>query len=167
MKEFDALYKRRPEPKDRLLSKVQANDKGCWIWTGYTRRYNSRSDGYGEFRLYGVKEYAHRAAYLLFKGPIPNGMELDHLCRNRNCVNPTHLETVTHAENILRSLWHHYKLQRDHCPNGHRYTEQTTGYAANNRSILNPGKRFRRCKICKANGQRRYNAKKRSSKEIR
>lgn len=72
-------------------------ETGCWLWTGGTR------GGYGRLKLtdYGTME-AHRASYELHKGKIPEGMQLDHLCRNRSCINPDHLEPVTLQENIRR-----------------------------------------------------------------
>lgn len=70
---------------------------GCWNWVG-----GQSSDGYGVWSLRGaVTRRAHRIMYERHKGPIPQGLQLDHLCRNRLCVNPDHLEPVTNRENIL------------------------------------------------------------------
>lgn len=86
--------------EERFWAKVDRRDGGdCWPWLGTTT-----STGYG---LFGVPREdrtvgAHRYAYELVVGPIPTGLELDHLCRVRNCVNPAHLEPVTHAENLRR-----------------------------------------------------------------
>jgi HNH endonuclease len=69
---------------------------GCWLWTGKTW------NGYGKFIVGGRTMAAHRYAYELFSGPIPDGLELDHVCRVRSCVNPAHLEACTHRENTNR-----------------------------------------------------------------
>lgn len=73
---------------------VSKENGGCWPWQGFTD-FNS----YGRFSRYGL---AHRFAYEFLVGPIPKGLEIDHLCRNKSCVNPDHLEAVTHRENIRR-----------------------------------------------------------------
>jgi hypothetical protein len=88
----------RPDPAERLLSKVEVADSGCWEWTAA-----KDPTGYGRFSVARSMDYAHRAAYKLLVGPIPAGLDLDHLCRNRGCVNPDHLEPVTRRENLLRS----------------------------------------------------------------
>lgn len=75
---------------------------GCWLW-----RAGKTAAGYGQFgkgRLPGGSHRAHRLAYWLVIGPVPDGKELDHLCRNRACVNPAHLEPVSHGENVRRGL---------------------------------------------------------------
>lgn len=87
---------------DRLAEKFRAASGGCWEWTG-----GRSAAGYGMIRDEGqVVVYAHRALYQLLVGPIPEGLELDHLCRNRACVNPAHVEPVTHEENMRRAAPH-------------------------------------------------------------
>lgn len=80
----------------RFFAKVTTTDSGCWEWQAF-----KTDKGYGIFKLPGSQK-AHRASYQHFVGPIPDGMEIDHLCANRGCVNPEHLEAVTHSENIRR-----------------------------------------------------------------
>ena len=106
-------------PLDRLLSKTRLVAGGCWMWQGYVRR-----DGYGWFWLRGRNVVAHRAAYQLCVGDIPHGLQLDHLCRNRACVNPDHLEPVTAQVNTLRSTaLPAINALKTHCPRGHPYVE--------------------------------------------
>ena len=88
---------RRPSPLDRFLAKVQLSLL-CWEWLGAVG-----SSGYGVFWAGPGLRLAHRYAYEALVGPIPDGLDLDHLCGNTCCVNPAHLEPVTHAENVRRA----------------------------------------------------------------
>ena len=81
---------------ERLLCKYRIDDNGCWSWLRPGHR------GYGGFSMHGRKCAAHRVVYEMMRGPIPAGLELDHLCRNRACVNPDHLEPVPGKVNVLR-----------------------------------------------------------------
>lgn len=110
---------------ERFEEKVMVDpNSGCWLWT---RGLNP--GGYGSF-FYEKRPsiQAHRAAYLLYVGPIPSGMELDHLCRMRSCVNPNHLEPVTRQENLRRGIGPTLKKAefdaKTHCPKGHKYTQE-------------------------------------------
>jgi len=101
----DDIYRRCvPEP-----------NTGCWLWIG-----NYEAHGYGAIEMKGKRYLAHRYAYLVFKGEIPEGLELDHLCRTPACVNPDHLEAVDHRTNILRGVSPMaFKAKSDTCPRGH------------------------------------------------
>lgn len=105
-------------PEERFHSKYAVAESGCWEWQGA-----NNSNGYGVFWDYdlGRNDGAHRASYRLFVGPIPDGLEIDHLCENTLCVNPAHLEPVTQEENKRRRA-----MRRTHCPNGHPWTAENT-----------------------------------------
>lgn len=102
----------------------------CWNWLGVVD-----SKGYGHMRIGGVQQRVHRASYEAFVGPVPEGLQIDHLCRNRGCVNPGHLEPVSCAENQRRSPL--ANVSKTACPRGHDYAEHGRVYR---------GRRY--CRIC-------------------
>lgn len=127
-------------PLERFLEKVRKTDN-CWIWTG-----GHKAAGYGQFMVNRKKVIAHRWAYEAFVGAIPEGLEIDHLCRNPPCVRPDHLEAVTREENCRRQ-W----LDKTHCVNGHEYTNANTYVWRDRDGYLN-----RRCKTCNREKAREY-----------
>lgn len=107
---------------DRFLSHVTPVPGGCWQWTGYLM-----PNGYAQFSRNGRKQYAHRVAYEFVHGPIPDGLVIDHLCRNRGCANPAHLEAVTQRTNILRGVGFVARRARQtHCIRGHAFDTANT-----------------------------------------
>lgn len=106
------------DPLTRLLSHV---DVGlCWEWTGQLNH------GYGRAHMHGRLMSAHVAIWELLVGPVPDGLELDHLCLNRRCVNPDHLEPVTRGENMRRTRYAAMRRAITHCPQDHEYTPENT-----------------------------------------
>lgn len=105
---------------DRFWSKVEKTDT-CWNWTAC-----KNNTGYGLFSINNMMILSHRFSYELHKGKIPIGLEIDHLCRNRLCCNPDHLEAVTGKENIMRGdtgkAFGQRQKFKTHCPKGHPYS---------------------------------------------
>lgn len=119
--------------EERFWEKVdKAGD--CWLWTA------GKARGYGYIRLNGRTQAAHRVAYAMLVGPIPEGLTLDHLCRNPACVNPAHLEVVSLKENILRGIGASAQHARQtHCIRGHPFDEENTYWCSDGR---------RQCRAC-------------------
>ena len=139
----------------RFWAKVQLPDPdtGCMLWTAA-----KTSAGYGAFRLGGVLYRAHRISFTLAYGEIPQGMVLDHICRNRACVAPEHLEVVSQRENVLRGEGlAAQNSARTHCPRGH-------AYAGANLYVAPDGRRY--CRTCRREKQRNYRRAKRIAQSV-
>ena len=118
-------------PKERLLlNSKRVGD--CWEW-----QLATTPDGYGKAQINGRSWLAHRASYTLFKGTIPLGLTIDHLCQNVRCINPAHLEAVTDTTNKRRSP----KVAKEYCERGHRRTPE---------NIYVCPRGWKTCKICRA-----------------
>lgn len=132
---------------ERFWSKVEKTS-GCWEWRAFR---NAR--GYGQFGVGSLRDgtrrlvLAHRFAYEEERGPIPQGLELDHLCRNPACVRPDHLEPVPHAENVRRGS----KAQATHCVAGHAFSQDNT--------YRHPRTGRRTCKECRRRRLREHYAR--------
>ncbi|MEU6543900.1 HNH endonuclease signature motif containing protein [Streptomyces sp. NPDC046859] len=138
----------KPTLEQKIFSRITEAKSGCWLWTG-TRV----GTGYGQLDIAGRKRPAHRVVYEFLIGEIPGGLDLDHLCRVRHCVNPWHLEPVTRQVNIIRGDKPGINAGKTHCPHGHEYTDENT--------IVYKGSRF--CRACKRERQREYQQKKREA----
>ncbi len=135
--ELPTALKRGGPMRDRLLSKIELSDDGCWLWTAHRDVV-----GYGRLRVGPTSKPAHNLVYEVFVGAVPEGLELDHLCRNRGCVNPEHLEPVTHRENVLRGASPiAAAAAQTHCLRGH-------ALSGDNVYII-PSSGSRQCRTCK------------------
>lgn len=114
----------------------------CWLWTGFCDK-----NGYGRFKDGDVGHRAHRWSYEHFVGPIPEGLQIDHLCRVTGCVRPDHLEAVPAKENVRRTM--PFRERKTHCIHGHEYTAENTLYER-----LPGGTLGRRCRTCRQAGDR-------------
>ena len=129
----------------RLRRRAVVVEGGCWEWQGhldpkgYARVTITTDEG-----TYRAGILAHRLAFETFVGPIPDGLVLDHLCRNRSCINPEHLEPVTQQENIRRSpvAPQAVNARKTHCKHGHEFTPENT------RHYIKNGRPARRCIEC-------------------
>lgn len=133
----------------RIKSKIEILENGCWQWKGYISK-----KGYGTIGYRTKMVRIHRLTYQLLKGSIADGLEIDHLCRNRACCNPLHLETVTSNENTKRSPIH--DRNKTHCKHGHEFTPENTMI------VKKTGQRW--CRTC---GRRRNIVYKRKIKQLK
>lgn len=141
----------------RILKQIAIpmGPNACWRWKGANQ---GPERGYGQVSWMGESMGAHRAAYLILVGPISEGKHLDHLCRNRLCCNPQHLEQVSKRENTLRgegpAAVH---AKKTHCKNGHLLAGDNL---RNLPKVFKAGSTRRQCKKCLAAYNRKYHAKK-------
>jgi HNH endonuclease len=131
--------------QDRFWAKVDRRGPDeCWPWLG-----KLGTTGYGHFTVSYRGHPAHRLAYELVNGPVPDTLVMDHLCRNRGCCNPAHLEPVTNRENILRGVGlPAVHFAKTHCPRGHEYTPENTRWSR--------GGTTRNCRTCAQRAVRGY-----------
>jgi len=138
------------DPIRRFGEKATFQENGCWKWTAYIN-----PDGYGIFcPEHGRLVFAHQFAYKSFRAPIPDGLELDHLCRNRSCVNPWHLELTTHLVNVQRGKAGLQQRTRTHCSKGHPFD-------SNNTYFYNDGQK-RGCLICRRQRSKEHRLRRRA-----
>ena len=128
--------------EERFMSHVIPEpNSGCWLWEAQVSK-----EGYGRFHTAeGKQGWSHRISYELFKGAIPEGLHLDHICRNRICCNPEHLEPVTPTENCFRGESHIPKNKiKTHCKNGHEFNDKNTYWFSYRETM------HRKCRACRS-----------------
>lgn len=117
----------------------------CWLWTGAVK-----DNGYGVTSYKGRQWYVHRLVWTIARGDIPKGLQMDHLCRVRNCCNPAHLEPVTQRENLIRGeTWARDNAAKTHCPKGHLLEGDNLIV-----ELGKTGREQRKCRTC--HNERRY-----------
>lgn len=122
---------------DRLWAKIVKQSTPCWTWIG-----GRAEGGYGKFKIEYRTAIAHRVVYEILHGPIPEGMTLDHGCKNILCVNPDHMEVVTAVVNSQRIV--NSNRGKTECPSGHEYNAENTIYTKQR-----SGAKHRICRICR------------------
>lgn len=144
-----------PRLPERFWSKVTPCPmSGCWLWIGATSVSGYGNIGMGS-KCNGTRRphQSHRVAYEAMVGPIADGLHIDHLCRQRCCVNPAHLEPVTNAVNVARGEAGARQLAKTHCPHGHAYAGENLVMQRNA-----VGRAARVCRTCKNAINARYRA---------
>lgn len=133
----------------RIVTAIERDANGCWLWT---KKLNNM--GYGHMGVRGKLHYPHRIAYAEFVGPIPDGLQLDHLCKVTRCCNPAHLEPVTGRENLRRGDgFAGLNARKTHCLRGHPFDERNTAFEGT----------ARKCRACAAAYQRALRARRKAA----
>jgi hypothetical protein len=126
-----------------MRSRIEVIPSGCWNWLG-----SHNGDGYGKVNFAKRRYLTHRVSYELLVGKIPEGLQIDHLCRNKSCCNPAHLEVVTRTENLQRQAA--AKVRATCCKWGHELTDENTISRRNPKT----GRIWAQCRTCKNEGKR-------------
>jgi hypothetical protein len=135
---------------DRFNDRWSLNANYCWVWSGHRT-----DEGYGVLVVGRRRRPAHRISYEHFYGPVGDGLVIDHLCRNRACVNPDHLEAVPNEVNVARGIGLTAQQSRQtHCKRGHEFSESNTRVSPTGR---------RQCRTCDREKQARYAAARRTA----
>lgn len=134
------------------ISPVRNEEADCWHWKAFKDR-----SGYGGFVIDGKTRRAHRVAYEWWCSLIPEGLVIDHICGQRDCVNPNHLQAVSRAENTRRGDGGKIWRERSHCSMGHEFTEENTFHRSDG---------GRGCRVCRKERNRRYHANKIKNRQV-